>query len=270
MKIFDAVKPECISAGQKAAGKVELLRLIAATAKKSEVLSNLDEEEIADALVKREELGSTGFGGGIAIPHCRLSSVKDFVVGLVSLPDGVDFDALDGGKVRLAVFIVAPDTKSSDHIRLLSRISQALLIPGAVEEMLKADNAESLKESFLRHVRDEVDTTEDAGKNIFHVFIQNEDLFREILQVFGAIESSDTIIVEAENTSAYLSKLPLFAGFWTDNPRTFCRVVVALVSKNMTNETIRQIDRIAGGLANSKDVLVAVQDLFYTAGQLED
>lgn len=269
MNIFNTVRSECVLAQAQTSGKEELLRLIAATAKKSPLLSEVTETKITEALKYREGLGSTGFGHGVAIPHCRLPEVKDFVVGIISLADGVDFDAVDGAKVKVIMFIVAPDVQSNDHIRLLSNISRVVTVPGVTEEMLSARDSDTLKECFLRHLRDETVSTEDAKKSLFHVFIQDENLFRDILQVFSNLETSSTVVLAAENTSAYLSKLPLFAGFWTDTPDTFSRVILAVVSRKMTNELTRQIDEIAGGLSECKKVLITVQEIFYTAGQLD-
>jgi len=101
-------------------------------------------------LQARESLGSTGVGKGIAIPHCRLKAVKDFVVGAVTVPSGVDFDALDAEKVRLIVFIIAPEVVSNKHVGLLSVISQRLLAPKALEQILEEPTPEGIYESFLR------------------------------------------------------------------------------------------------------------------------
>lgn len=269
MKVLEVLRSECIETPLAPADKSAALREVAAAAKRSAVLKDVKEEDILEGLERREALGSTGFGNGIAIPHCRLPSVKEFTVGLLGIPEGVDFESLDDEKVRLIVFIVAPDTVSDAHVRLLSGISQALMVPGAVDEMVAAKSPEALRESFLRHIRDEVDTSDQAGRDLFHVFVQDEDLFRDILQVFGGMEGSAAVVVETENTSAYLSKLPLFAGFWTDHPSGFCRLIVAVVNKSMTNETIRRIERITGGPDKCSEVLVSVQDLFYCAGSLK-
>ena len=78
---------------------------IVQTARKCSILKNVSDEEILNGLQDRESLGSTGFGKGIAIPHCRLKSVSDFVVGIMTVPAGVDFEALDGEAVNFIIFI---------------------------------------------------------------------------------------------------------------------------------------------------------------------
>jgi PTS system nitrogen regulatory IIA component len=59
-------------------------------------------------LQQRERIGTTGFGGGIAIPHCSLDDIEEFVVGLLIVSDGVDFESLDGKKTTTFFFIIGP------------------------------------------------------------------------------------------------------------------------------------------------------------------
>jgi len=117
-------------------------------------------------------------------------------------------------------------------------------------------------------VRDEPEAAGENGRNLFHVIVQDENLFQEILQVFGSIESTRAIILNAENTGVYLARIPLFADLWSDNPKRFSQLIVALVSKRITNETIRRIERITGPLKDRSDVMITVQDVFYCAGAI--
>ena len=94
MNLLNFVKNECIATGVSVSNKTECLQKVAQLAKKSSVLKNISEKEIFEALQNREELGSTGFENGIAIPHCRLENVEEFVVGFITIPDGIDFAAL--------------------------------------------------------------------------------------------------------------------------------------------------------------------------------
>jgi PTS system nitrogen regulatory IIA component len=268
MKLLDALRAECTAVGARPANKREALAEVARLAKKCPCLARVQESNILKGLEERESVGTTGFGRGIAIPHCRLEGADDFAVGILTVPDGVPFDALDHKPVKLIVFIIGPARVSNDHIRLLSGISRVLSIPGAVEEMVAASTPEVLRETFLRHVRDEPEAGKGVGRNMFHVFIQDEDVFREILQIFGGTEPRFTAVLDAENASRYLAKMPLFAGLWTDDPRSFTRIILSLVDKRMTNEMIRRIEQVAGPLEKSPRVLVAVVDVFFCAGSL--
>ncbi|RKY07119.1 MAG: hypothetical protein DRP66_07415 [Planctomycetota bacterium] len=268
MKIIDVLRKECVVAGAQFSDKAEALRKIAQTAKKYPLLKDLSAEEILAGLQERESLGSTGFGKGIAIPHCRLKGVTDFVMGIITVPSGIDFEALDGEKVNLIIFIIAPEEKSNEHLKLLSAISQTLLIPGAVKEILAERTTETVCESFLRHTRAEIDTRKQTTKCQFNVFVQDETVFRDILEKLAGIETSSLVVANTENAVAYLTKMPLFADFWRDKPGSFSKVIMAIVDKGLSNETIRRIESVTGDLNKCTGVAVTIHDICYAAGSL--
>ncbi len=109
MNPVEYLQPESIAPNADVNDKSAVLHEVVRLAKKNPILSEVGEDTLFEGLKKREELGSTGFGGGIAIPHCRLESISDFVMGIMTVPDGVDFDAMDGNPVRLVVFVIAPE-----------------------------------------------------------------------------------------------------------------------------------------------------------------
>lgn len=85
-----------------------------------------DRDDIIKAIMKREELGSTGIGRGIAVPHTKHPSV-DKLVGTVGVSvEGVDFESLDGEKVQLFFLLVSPPDRPGDHLRALENISRQL------------------------------------------------------------------------------------------------------------------------------------------------
>jgi mannitol/fructose-specific phosphotransferase system IIA component (Ntr-type) len=96
-------------------------RLIAA----GEITRN-DEDDVVAAILRREELGSTGLGRGVAIPHAKHAAVNRVVAAIGRCPNGVDFESLDGEPVHLIVLLVSPPDKPGDHLRALERISSAL------------------------------------------------------------------------------------------------------------------------------------------------
>lgn len=268
MNLINILRSECVQANAHLATRDDVLAAAARLAKNSPVLEHIDGAAILKGLTDREQLSTTGFGNGIAIPHCRLEGVEEFVVGLLSVPNGAEFAAMDDGPVKLFVFIIAPASESNAHIKVLSAISQVLNVPGHVEEMLKAPTADVLAENFLRHVRDEADPKQHDNKNLFRVQIQNEDLFHDVLKIFSAFNSSTVMVSEAEPAANYIQKMPLFAGFWSDKHTEFCKVILATVDKKDTNETIRRVEQEVGSLDDRDDILLTVQELFYCAGNL--
>ncbi len=268
MDILGIVRRQCVGALRSPSDKAEALAEIAALAGASGLLGTAAQEDVRRGLEAREAVGTTGFGKGIAIPHCRLDTVREFIVGIMTAPNGVEFDSLDGGPVKLFVFIVGPASESTEHIKVLSAISRVLSSPEAVKEMIAAANDEALYESFVRHLRDEPQVDAGEPRSIFYVFIQDEDVFHEVLQVFGGTEPRFTAVLDARDANSYLSNVPLFAGLWRDTPESFSHIIISLVGKRMTNEMIRRVEAIVGPLSESKSVLVTVQETFFTAGSL--
>lgn len=85
-----------------------------------------ERDGIVGAIMKREELGSTGIGRGVAVPHTKHPSV-DRLVGTVGVSgDGVDFNSLDGEKVQLFFLLISPPDRPGDHLRALENISRQL------------------------------------------------------------------------------------------------------------------------------------------------
>lgn len=83
-------------------------------------------DEIFQAILEREKLLSTGFGLGLAIPHAKLRSIKDFVVGLGIHREGVMFESLDEKPVHVLVMILGPDSQQEDYLKVLSRVTAFL------------------------------------------------------------------------------------------------------------------------------------------------
>jgi mannitol/fructose-specific phosphotransferase system IIA component (Ntr-type) len=81
-------------------------------------------EEILAALVEREELGSTGIGHGVAVPHAKCAGISRMFGAVAEFPAGVDFESLDRRPVRLVYLIVSPRNRPAEHLRILESIAQ--------------------------------------------------------------------------------------------------------------------------------------------------
>lgn len=102
----------------------ELARAIAARAR------NADAVDLAQGLIAREQLGSTAIGGGVAIPHTKLSGLRQPILAIGVLRAGLPYDAPDGEPVRLLFVVVSPAEAPAEHLRVLASISR-WLGPGA-------------------------------------------------------------------------------------------------------------------------------------------
>jgi nitrogen PTS system EIIA component len=126
MKLSDFVVREAILVDLKATAKEEAIREIVWSLHAAGRLAEADLEGVARAILNREELGSTGIGQGVAVPHTRHPKV-DRLVGTVALSrQGVDFAALDGEPVDILFLLVSPPNQPGDHLRALENISRHL------------------------------------------------------------------------------------------------------------------------------------------------
>ena len=125
--------------------KIDCLRSLVRCLSESEELGN--EDSIFDAIMEREQLLSTGFGLGLAIPHAKLNIIDDFIVGLAIHRDGVPFDSLDDQPVHILVMILGPDQKQDEYLKVLSRVT-AFLKDKREDILSLEDNEELYKLTF--------------------------------------------------------------------------------------------------------------------------
>ncbi|MCB1534145.1 MAG: PTS IIA-like nitrogen regulatory protein PtsN [Rhodoblastus sp.] len=123
MSLNDLISPQAVIASLKANGKKQAL--IELSERAAEV-SGLDTREILDALIQRERLGSTGIGGGIAIPHGKLAGCNRIFGVFARLEKPIDFEALDEAPVDLIFLLIAPENAGADHLNALSRAARML------------------------------------------------------------------------------------------------------------------------------------------------
>ncbi|WP_421692724.1 PTS IIA-like nitrogen regulatory protein PtsN [Aestuariivirga sp.] len=104
----------------------------------------IDHRVIFETLLKREKLGSTGIGQGIAIPHGKVPSIARVYGLFARLAQPVDFDSVDGQPVDLVFVLLAPEHAGADHLKALAKISRILRDPGVVAKLRGTDDAEGL------------------------------------------------------------------------------------------------------------------------------
>lgn len=137
MHINDLLKPESIALGISApASKEEAIRLLADFMEKGGNLSD-KEQYVKDVLI-REESGTTGLGDGIATPHAKSAGVKAPGLAAMTVPDGMDFAAMDGNPSRLFFMIAAPNGANDEHLAILSKLATMIMDPDFKEALIAA------------------------------------------------------------------------------------------------------------------------------------
>jgi mannitol/fructose-specific phosphotransferase system IIA component (Ntr-type) len=148
MKLSDFVVREAILVDLQATGKEEAIREIVQSLNTAGRLAEADLESVSRAILNREELGSTGIGQGVAVPHTRHPKA-DRLIGTVALsrkPRGVDFAALDGEPVDILFLLISPPNQPGDHLRALENISRHLKDERFVNFLRQAQTREQVEE----------------------------------------------------------------------------------------------------------------------------
>ena len=141
MHLGDLISPEAVLRSLKPKSKKQLLEELSARAAR---ISGLPERDIFDVLWQREQLGSTGLGQGVAIPHGKLGGLKQIVGLFAKLSEPVEFDAVDGEPVDIVFLLLAPEGAGADHLKSLARISRLLRERGSVEKLRASKDAAAL------------------------------------------------------------------------------------------------------------------------------
>lgn len=121
--LSDLLRHDAVSTGLSVATKKALFQHLAARA---ESLGFADARPVAERLAAREKLGSTGFGGGVAIPHAKVDGLAAPAGLFVRLAAPLEFKAVDALPVDLVFMLLSPTDAGSDHLKALARVSRRL------------------------------------------------------------------------------------------------------------------------------------------------
>ena len=150
MDIGDLLDRGAISPRVSASSKRQALAVIAEIAARS---FDLKPAEILDALIEREEAGSTGVGFGVAVPHARLPGLDRMRAVFVRLEAPVAFDSMDDQPVDLLLALVAPEQSGSEHLRALARVSRLLRKPEIREQLRQAGAVDAIHALLAREAQ---------------------------------------------------------------------------------------------------------------------
>jgi mannitol/fructose-specific phosphotransferase system IIA component (Ntr-type) len=154
MKLLDFVVRDSIIVDLQAATKEGAVREMVGALNQAGQLADGEVESVIRAILNREELGSTGIGMGVAVPHTRHPTLQRLVGAVALSSKGVDFAALDGEPVNIFFLLVSPQNQPGDHLRALENISRHLKDERFVSFLRQAKTREAV-----------VDVLEEADAN---------------------------------------------------------------------------------------------------------
>jgi nitrogen PTS system EIIA component len=147
MKLDQIFKVEFINANMQARNKDEALAELVNTMIRGGL--KLDFSQIIEVLKQRENLGSTGIGDGVAIPHGKLSELDDIVVAFGRSIDGIPYDSMDGKPVYLFFLLLAPENSAGQHLKILAKISKMLKDTNFRKKLLKVKSQSDLYKTII-------------------------------------------------------------------------------------------------------------------------
>jgi PTS system nitrogen regulatory IIA component len=141
MKISDFLSPTDVALDVRAGDKSHLLQQLSAQAATE---LRLSAEEVSSAIMKREELGSTGVGNGVALPHARLEDLKAPFGIFVRLRHAIDFEAIDDRPVDLVFLLLLPSAPNEPQLNALACVARALRDPDTLHRVRGARDQRAL------------------------------------------------------------------------------------------------------------------------------
>ena len=141
MRILEALDKNAIIHQLKGKDKKGVLEELVSPLVK---MTGIDSERLVKVLIEREQLGSTGIGGGVGIPHGKLDGLKSIALGFGISKSGVNFESLDGKPTHIFFLLLTPENSAGLHLKLLARISRLLKKEPFKEKLLRAVDRDEL------------------------------------------------------------------------------------------------------------------------------
>ena len=185
MKITDLLKPQSILLNASPTNKADAIYTLGDLMDKGGNLS--DKAEYLKAVFAREESGSTGLGDGIATPHAKSAGVKEAGLAAMVVPNGVDFDALDGQPSRLFFMIAAPEGAADTHVEVLSKLATMVIDPDFKNALIQAATVDRFLELITAKEEGNFDPSVEG-------YIKTED--EKAPSITDAIEAKATEAIE--------------------------------------------------------------------------
>lgn len=269
MNISEIIKLECCEINFAAKDKNDSLLKLAELLQRSREFRNIESQNIYNALKEREDMGSTGFTKGIAIPHCQLDGLDKFVISIAISKRGINFDSIDKKKSKIFVTIIGPKGDRNEHLKLLAQVSHILKEPGVIDDLLKTTTKIGLYEEFLRNAEIDVKTISHKGRDkLMILIVKEEKILQDITEVFIEYGIQESTIVDTQQMENLLSKVPLFMGFFnfTGEKNPFSKIIFVKISKDHINAIIKGLEDIFGDLESYTGLGIMVLDLFFSKG----
>jgi len=271
MNLYDITSEHACAVNLPAKTREEILQSIAKQAKKIPVLDGVSEKEIYDGLLNREAQGSTGFGGGIAIPHARFEKAEGFAFFIVTTRRGVDFDAMDKKKVKVFFVLLGPADGVREHLQVLAAVSNVIAHSNVTNELRTAATRSVVYEIFLSKTQDEKPAHLREKQKLLQVILYEDTFFYDLLEFYIEEGIDGATVIESSGMGQYISNIPLFASFigFMNEDKNRSRTIIAMVPESRVDALVQGIERITGDLDKKQGAMILVMDVGFSKGTMK-
>lgn len=151
MILSEYLRKSNIIIGSQSKTRWDLIQEMLDLAVKNKDVREEDREVVKKALVEREKSMSTGIGKGVAIPHCTSARVEDIIIVLALCENGIDFDAIDNQPVKIAILLLVPKNKLTQHIKTLANIARIMNNDVIRDELLAQKTADTVLKTIKKY-----------------------------------------------------------------------------------------------------------------------
>jgi len=147
MDIASILFPDCTKSAVRCNSKKKLLEYISELA--ATRLPGLSQQQVFDALLEREKLGSTGLGNGIALPHGKIGNEHSIVAVMVQCDSPIEFDAIDKKPVDLLFALLVPGDQCQSHLKTLATVAEKLSDKSLLKRLRNAEGDDELYQTMI-------------------------------------------------------------------------------------------------------------------------
>jgi PTS system nitrogen regulatory IIA component len=271
MNFYEITCEAACTANVPARHREDLLQFAAKKAMSAPALKALGEERIYKALLDREHQGSTGFGGGAAIPHARFDELEEFVLFILTSRHPIDFEAVDRKKVSVFFILIGPSKAVKEHLKALAGISTVIARTNLTNELRLASQGPVLYENFLSKTRDEKPAKLHKKQKLLVVVLYEEDRFYDLLEYFLEEGIDGATVIDSIGMGQYISNIPLFSSFvsFMNEDHNRSRTILATVPENQVEQIVQGVEEITGDLDKTQGAMIMVLDLAFTKGSMK-
>ena len=270
MTIADLLDDRRCSVALKARTKSDCLEELADLMCATEL--GVSRDALLAALREREELGSTGFENGVAIPHARLPGDVPFALGVAVSPRGVDYQAGDGKPSTLFFILIGPDQQPQEYLRYLAHISRLGLNRSARDEMRAAPTRTALCQVVVTHLTpiQPVSERRSAGKKLLMIVLYELSYLDEVVTLFLEHGIQGASIMESTGLRNVLTNVPLFGDFmnFLGDRSEASRTIMVVIDEPEVRPLVAELEEIIGDLDTHSGAAVLAIDLMFSKGFL--